>query len=454
MSDRASTVVAGAGIAGISTAYHLAVVHGVPDVVVCDPRPPLTLTSDKSTECYRNWWPGPGTAMVDLMNRSIDLMEDHARRSDNAFGLSRRGYLFLTTDRENLEALGRQASEISRLGGGELRVHRARPDDPRYEPSPAHGFEGAPDGADLFLVGDAVRRRFPFVSSAVVGGLHVRRAGWLSAQQYGSWMLERAIEHGARVVSGEVTAVETHRSRVEAVIVGDRRIVTPILVNASGPMLEDTARMAGESLPVSSEVHLKTAFADSAGAVPREAPMVIWNDPQPIDWTEDERALLLDSNREDLLGVLPPACHARPEGGPDSHWVLGLWEYRRLVRQPSWPLPVDDLYTEAVIRGLTAAFPGLSHYRHGLPRHVVDGGYYTKTPENRPLIGPMRTQGCVVVGALSGFGVMAAAAAGELGANHVTGSALPDYADAFRLTRYEDPAYAAMMASQGDSGQL
>ena len=84
----------------------------------------------------------------------------------------------------------------------------------------------------------------------------------------------------------------------------------------------------------------------------------------------------------------------------------------------------------------------------------MDGGYYTKTPENRPLIGPMRTQGCVVVGALSGFGVMAAAAAGELGANHVTGSALPDYADAFRLTRYEDPAYAAMMASQGDSGQL
>ena len=454
MTDRASVVVAGAGIAGISTAYHLAVVHGVPDVVVCDPRPPLTLTSDKSTECYRNWWPGPGTDMVDLMNRSIDLMEDHARRSGNAFGLSRRGYLFLTADRENLEALGRQASEISRLGGGELRVHRARPDDPRYEPSPEHGFEGGPDGADLFLVGDAVRRRFPFISSAVVGGLHVRRAGWLSAQQYGSWMLERAVEHGARVVSGGVTAVERDRSRVEAVIVGDRRIVTPALVNASGPMLEDIARMAGERLPVSSEVHLKTAFADSGGAVPRQAPMVIWNDPQNIEWTADERALLLESNREDLLGGLPPACHARPEGGPDSHWVLGLWEYRRLVQRPSWPLPVDDLYTETVIRGLTAAFPGLSRYRHGLPRHVVDGGYYTKTSENRPLIGPMRTRGCVVVGALSGFGVMAAAAAGELGANHVTGSALPDYADAFRLTRYEDPAYAAMMAAQGDSGQL
>ena len=58
MTDRASVVVAGAGIAGISTAYHLAVVHGVPDVVVCDPRPPLTLTSDKSTE-GTNCYPSP-----------------------------------------------------------------------------------------------------------------------------------------------------------------------------------------------------------------------------------------------------------------------------------------------------------------------------------------------------------------------------------------------------------
>ena len=44
------------------------------DAVVTDVMgAPLSLTSDKSTECYRNWWPGPGDAMVRLMNRSIDL---------------------------------------------------------------------------------------------------------------------------------------------------------------------------------------------------------------------------------------------------------------------------------------------------------------------------------------------------------------------------------------------
>jgi sarcosine oxidase subunit beta len=68
--------ICGAGIAGISAAYHLAVIQGVRKVLLIDPLPPLSLTSDKSTECYRNWWPGPGDAMVKLMNRSISLLEN------------------------------------------------------------------------------------------------------------------------------------------------------------------------------------------------------------------------------------------------------------------------------------------------------------------------------------------------------------------------------------------
>ena len=77
--ETTDVVICGAGIAGIATAYHLVVKHGLNDVVLVDERPPLSLTSDKSTECYRNWWPGPGDAMVSLMNRSIDIIEELAR---------------------------------------------------------------------------------------------------------------------------------------------------------------------------------------------------------------------------------------------------------------------------------------------------------------------------------------------------------------------------------------
>jgi sarcosine oxidase, subunit beta len=61
------------------------------------------------------------------------------------------------------------------------------------------------------------------------------------------------------------------------------------------------------------------------------------------------------------------------------------------------------------------------------------------------LIGPLPVDGAFVIGALSGYGVMAALAAGELLAAHVTGSALPDYAPAFDLRRYDDPAYQALL---------
>ena len=54
MTETYDAVVCGAGIAGISTAYHLCVTQGVGKVLLVDERPPLSLTSDKSTECYRN----------------------------------------------------------------------------------------------------------------------------------------------------------------------------------------------------------------------------------------------------------------------------------------------------------------------------------------------------------------------------------------------------------------
>ena len=91
-------VICGAGMAGIAAAYHLAVRGRVKDIVLVDEREPLTLTSNKGTEAYRNWWPGPGDTMVRFVNRSIDLLEELARETDNCFQMNRRGYVFLTAD--------------------------------------------------------------------------------------------------------------------------------------------------------------------------------------------------------------------------------------------------------------------------------------------------------------------------------------------------------------------
>jgi len=85
---------------------------------------------------------------------------------------------------------------------------------------------------------------------------------------------------------------------------------------------------------------------------------------------------------------------------------------------------------------------------------VVDGGYYTKTSENRPLIGPLPVKGAYMIGALSGYGIMASCGAGELLAAHLTGSPLPPYAPAFTLERYRDPEYQKLLENWGETGQL
>lgn len=102
---RAEVVICGAGIAGVATAYHLTVKQGVKGVVLVEQGEPLMLTSDKSTEAYRNWWPGPDPAMIGLMNRSIALLEEIAHQTDNRIHLNRRGYLYATADRGKIPTL-------------------------------------------------------------------------------------------------------------------------------------------------------------------------------------------------------------------------------------------------------------------------------------------------------------------------------------------------------------
>src|SRR3989304_36914 len=99
------------------------------------------------------------------------------------------------------------------------------------------------------------------------------------------------------------------------------------------------------------------------------------------------------------------------------------------------------------IRGMPPMTPAPGASLPRLPRTVVDGGYYTKTRENRFLACPLPVEGAWVLGALSGYGLMAAARAAGLLADHITGRPLPRYAPAFSLERYDDPAYRALLAS-------
>jgi len=458
---QAEILICGAGIAGISAAYHLAVRRGIDGVVLVDEAPPLTVTSDKSTECYRNWWPGPGEAMVRLMSRSIDLTEELALTSGNAFALNRNGYAYFTARPETARAFEEQGREISRLGAGPLRVVRGEASDPELPPVSwseraseeelRHREPGVTDGADLVLDPGWIRQRFPFLADDVMAMLRPRRCGWLSAQQLGMWLLERARERGVREVRGRVTAVDTTGGRVRSVDVatpgGTERWEVTHFVNAAGPGLAQVGELLGIDLPVVNELHAKATFTDSLQVLPRELPLMVWNDPIRLSWSAEELALLEeDRDLSWLREELPGGLHFRPEGGHGSQAVLGLWAYHTdTIDPPRFPPAIDPLYAQVVLEGMVRMVPAMAPYKERVREPWVDGGYYCKTRENRPLIGPLPVEGAWVLGALSGYGIMASQGAAEILTAQLTGETPPPWADAFLLERYEDPGYRKML---------
>lgn len=455
MNSSPDVLICGAGIAGISCAYHLAVKRGVRRIWLVDERAPLSLTSDKSSECYRNWW--PDQPMVWLMNRSIDIMEELAIQTGNSFQLNRRGYLYITADEKQANDWLSLAQKISEYGGGPLRIHHGKIDPIPYQPSPDEGFDSKCSGADLILDPKILKHHFPYISSQAIAALHTRRAGWFSAQQMGMLLLERARANGVELVKARVSGIKIRGGRVTSVELDQTRsIEVGRFVNAAGPFFPHLLRLLdAQTLPVINELHLKAVINDSLAVVPRNAPLLIWSDPQLLTWSEEERAFLTEEGDTAwMLDELPAGAHTRPEGAGGSQMLLMLWEYCVKEMEPVWPLPVDPQYAEMTIRGLSKMLPALQGYLNKLPRAVIDGGYYTRTPENRPLIGPLAIEGAFACGSFSGYGLMAACGAGDLLASYLTQAKLPSEASAFSPARYDDPIYLEKVKKWGDTGQL
>jgi glycine/D-amino acid oxidase-like deaminating enzyme len=447
----ANIVICGAGIAGISVAYQLAVKRGVKNVVLVDDQPPLSVTSDKSTECYRNWWPGPGDAMVSLMNHSIDILENLARESGNAFHLNRRGYFYATAQPERVDEMKRAGEEAASLGAGAMRVHTSAGN---YVPAPLEGFENQLDGSDLILDREMICKHFPFFADETLAVMHARRCGWLSAQTLGMYLLEQARERGGILfVSARVEGVDVKGGAIKSVRLSNgTSIDTEIFIIAAGPQVKQVGKLMGVDLPVFCELHTKVSFRDDARVFPRDTGLLIWTDSQYVPWSDEERSLFAESaETRSLLDEFPSGAHARSEGSAN---FIALWSYHTKPVEPTFPIQYDSQYPEIAMRGLATMLPALRGYFSRLPKMYVDGGYYCKTQENRPLIGALPVAGAYICAAMSGYGVMASCGAGDLLAARIVGEKLPPHAWWFELARYQDPEYQKLLQTWGISGQL
>ncbi|MEM7206933.1 MAG: FAD-binding oxidoreductase [Pseudomonadota bacterium] len=447
-------VVIGAGIIGISTAYYLAKNHGISRVAIVDRGAPMAFTSAQSGENYRNWW--PHGAMVDLSNRSIDLMEEIARASDNVINMTRRGYVLATRDGDAEQTIRRLGEGLS---GGENALIRHHTDSPgrAYQRSDSADWNSAPDGVDVLDNPTLIHSVFPGFDREIRKIVHIRRGGDISAQQLGEFMLLWFRENGGVRLTGDVTGVTCAQDFTVDVNTGEgmQKIVAGCLINAAGPYLQNIAAMLDIELPVFNVFQQKLAFEDKESAIPRSQPFAIDLDGQFIDWTDEERELLQsDGELSWLTHSMPGAIHCRPDGGETGRWVKLGWAYNAQTSQPSAVLPLDPHFPEIVLRGAARLNPALRDYYGRLPRarHHY-GGWYTMTEENWPLIGPMGYAGAFINGAHSGFGSMMACAAGELCAAWVAGAPLPTYSSKFSIDRVLDPALMTGLRS-ADKGIL
>lgn len=446
--DRCDVAVIGAGCVGIAVAYYLVEREGVRSVAIIDPRHPLSLTSAQSGENYRNWWPHP--VMTAFTDESISLMEEIDRRSGSRLNMTRGGYA-LVSRRDRPEDLIAGLYRGYEGSPGRIRIHESATSS--YEPSRRAPWKDAPDGVDVLLDRTLIRRVFPSYAQDVATVVHIRRAGSISVQQLGQFMLEALRERGVRVRAAEVRAI-VGPSPFELELASDKgieRMRAERIVNAAGPFVRDIATMLGEALPVRCVYQQKIAFEDREQAIPRDLPFTIDLDRQRIDWSDEERELLSAApGTRRLLEEMPGGIHCRPDGAPEGKWIKLGWACNERATDPRAADPLDPHFPELVLRAASRLHPGLGAYLGRLPRgwrHY--GGYYTMTEENWPLIGPMRTPGAFIAGALSGFGSMAACATGRLCAAWLNGSPLPDYARALSSERYADAALMAEIAEAG-----
>ncbi|SNT76880.1 NAD(P)/FAD-dependent oxidoreductase [Paracoccus seriniphilus] len=434
-----STIVIGTGIVGIATAYYLAKNHGQTAITLIDRDQPMAFTSAQSGENYRNWWPHP--TMVAFTNRSTDLMEEIARDSGNRINMNRRGYALATRSADIDELVTQLHDGLGDRAKDLLRYHTAD-HSATYAPFDKSDWEEVPDGVDIVQNQTLIRERFSSYDPEIRSVIHIRRGGDISGQQLGMYMLDYLNSVGVKRVIGEVRDI-AHQDGYQVELAtpsGNSTLTADQVVNAAGPFADRIAKMLGIDLPVNNVFQQKIAFEDRKGVIPRSMPFSIDLDGQKIDWTDTERDMLLeDPDFAWLAGDMPGAIHCRPDGGDNGKWVKLGWAYNETPATATWEQQLDENFPDIVLRGAARLNPALKAYYGQLPRNMHHyGGWYTMTEENWPLIGRMGPEGTFMNCALSGFGTMAACAAGELCAATIAGAALPDYAADFSMARYDD----------------
>ena len=421
MKKSARVAICGAGIAGVATAYYLLQKANDIEVILIDKNQPLSFTTSKSGENFRDFW--PQECMYQFISHSIHLMDElRYQYGNDSFDMIRSGYNFISHKKE---------SSI-------------------FEIAPERYFNrGLEEINDQFVI----RTEYPYLDKKIGKIVTIKNAGKIDVYAMGRLLITEAAKRGSKHMKGEILDIVKKDSNFQILLDSKETINADKIVIATGPFVNHVSRMVGLHFPITNTLQRKIIIPDPKNIIPPNMPFSIYADSQYLEWTNEEADFFASTDEYKwLLQNFPGGLHIKPEG----EGIKIGWAFNTSEDKPMWNSSNMDIFPQLVLKGASSFIPGLSDYEESIPVPIVDyAGYYTRTKENWPLIGPTSKQNVFVIGALSGFGTMAACAAGELCASYILSETeLPDYSTYFHPNRYQNPKIVKELEASGNDGQL
>ena len=420
-SNNKTIVICGAGIAGVATAYYISKFRKEERIVLIDKNQPLSFTTSKSGENFRDYWPHP--CMEKLSSRSIDLMKGLRKEfKTETFDMNFSGYHFVS----------------------------------HLKDQPIFADDSSTDFQEKNIVDknqSSIQQKYPYLDDGIQKSVFIKNAGKIDVYQLGSLLLKEGRKNGVELISGEILNIKNNKSAIEIILSSTQSLRADQLVITAGPFINNIGKMIGLRFPISNILQRKFILPDPLNIIPSDMPFTIYADSQFLSWTQEEKTFF-DNEIENqwLLKKFPGGIHIKPE--PGGKIKMG-WAFQRKKEEPKWDFSTDDLFPQIVLKGASRFIPNLKSYEENIPTPLIQyAGYYTKTAENWPLIGPTKLDNVFVVGALSGFGTMTACAAGELCAKYIFGKDIPDFATYFTPNRYENLKILNEINAVKNDGQL
>ncbi len=382
MRDRADVVIAGAGIMGLSIAYHLAR-RGVSNVTVIDQGYLCGGASGRNGGGIRAQW--SSEANVRLMLESIRMCRDFAAEMKINVWLRQGGYLFLARTLEIRERLEKSVALQNECGLSTrmLSAEQARRIVPELDVSGVQAASYNPEDGVVFP--------WPFV--------------WGYAQAARKLGVEVATWHevvGFDTSGARIEGVRVRRSGPPSVSPSDEtfRIATHCVVNAAGAWSPRIAAMLGVELPNVPHRH----------EICSSEPLKPWLKPLVADLSDG--LYFSQSTRGEIVGGISNAYVPPGLDQGSSHAFLGL-------------------YARALVR----ACPVLSDVK--VLRQWA--GCYDSTPDANPIVGPVDgVERFYQASGFTGHGFMMAPVVGKLLAEVIAeGANIPEF-QRWNLRRFKE----------------